>query len=301
MSSFTKVAVLLAALAALTNPHTDGFLSAYQRKRFGFIGAAADHIGQQLGVVEKEWSQNYYLCTTIFYREQWHVGAFGTFIELPKVDATHAHLVDFGTFGVVQIPMLDDFIWSPDFLALAMIFCWFLWKLMPTFMWNNFILSKANLQRGKIWTPLTAIFSHIHLPHLLVNVTSMLCLVGDFRQDEFYEIFLVTGIVSGLISTLSRGVLFGLPETETLGASGAVFGLLAKLMANNPHWQLQFLGRNFTPAQYLWLRLGIDSIISYSSGGMDILAHLSGAMIGYNYDAARMYFVRFLYNTRSFF
>ena len=236
-----RILLLLLMLAFFTNPHDDGFPVAYQRKRFGLIGAAADHLAQQLGVVDKHEYQNYFIGSHIKYRDSSYIGAFGTYVELPNFAHATTVFVNAPILGLLQIPVLEEFMYSPDALALFMVLCWILWQIFPSLMVDHFTLSTRNLSGWRFWTIVSSIFSHVHLAHLIINISNMLMLVGEFNQQTFWEVFLAAGVLSGLASTILRGYFLQLPANESMGASGAVYGLLAKCMADNPNWQYVFI------------------------------------------------------------
>jgi hypothetical protein len=49
-----------------------------------------------------------------------------------------------------------------------------------------------------------------------------------------------------------------------------------------------FMGRVMTPVQYLWSRLAIDVVMGWFGGtGIDVLAQIAGAAIGFNFDLFR--------------
>ena len=254
-----RILFLMLALAFFTNPHDDGFLVTYQRKRFGLIGAAADHLAQRFGVLDKHVYENYIFASHITYRDTHYIGAFGTYVELPNMDQATTLNYKAPIVGLVKIPWMEDFMYSPDAVALFMCLCWILWQLIPSLMVDQFTLSTRNLSEWRFWTIVTHIFSHVHIVHLVINISSMLSIVGEFNQQTFWEVLLAAGMLSGLFSTLLRGVVFQMPANESMGASGAVFGLLAKLMADNPNWQyvLYLLSKKESVKHFLRCHLNV--------------------------------------------
>lgn len=88
---------------------------------------------------------------------------------------------------------------------------------------------KFNVTSGEWWRLITAVFVHIGIFPLLVNMFGLYwiglmveSILGNFK---FLIAFLCTGIIAGLVS------LFWVEEGVTAGASGAVFGLFGVLTA----------------------------------------------------------------------
>ncbi len=83
------------------------------------------------------------------------------------------------------------------------------------------------LSFGKIWTPITAIYLHGDVLHILFNML-WIHQLGPTVEDMFgtartFLIFTIAGVV-GYLASIIFGVAF------TMGASGSVFGLLGALV-----------------------------------------------------------------------
>jgi len=83
------------------------------------------------------------------------------------------------------------------------------------------------MQQGRWWTIVTAVFLHGSLLHLLFNMVFLLQYLPHVAQlygsARAWVIFVVAGIIGFAVSNLAAGV-------PTIGASGALFGLLAALI-----------------------------------------------------------------------
>lgn len=138
-----------------------------------------------------------------------------------------------------------------------------------------FGLSIDTLLQGMIWTPVTSIFAHGNLAHIGFNMIYLL--IFGFKLEErgynkngIYLIYISTGIIAGIASLL---LFFG-SSTFTLGASGAVFGLLGANVGiekknNDPNYR-----------RVLYLSI-ILFIFSGTAPGTNIFAHLIGLIAGY--------------------
>jgi len=83
------------------------------------------------------------------------------------------------------------------------------------------------MQQGRWWTVLTAVFLHGSLLHILFNMVFLRqylpYVVELYGSARAWVIFVVAGMVGFAVSNLAAGV-------PTIGASGALFGLLAALI-----------------------------------------------------------------------
>lgn len=101
---------------------------------------------------------------------------------------------------------------------------------------------------GKYWTPLTSMFIHIELWHLLANMVSLF-FIGNFVEKligrkRFFWLYVLSGIFAGLFYVILSNYLgvtdlgakiFGNPAIYAVGASGAVFSLLGLLAILTPY------------------------------------------------------------------
>ncbi len=93
--------------------------------------------------------------------------------------------------------------------------------------------SGDNLLRGRVWTPVTALFLHADPTHLLGNML-FLFVFGNTLENELetkktFLAFFTGGILTFLISTF-----FYEPSTLMIGASAAIFTLTAIVMLVKP-------------------------------------------------------------------
>ncbi len=92
--------------------------------------------------------------------------------------------------------------------------------------WIYFVQYNVKVIRNlEIWRLLTSIFLHGDIMHLFSNVLALF-LFGALVEREYTKIqYIVIYFLSGLLGSLFTLILFP-PSTVSLGASGAVFGLL---------------------------------------------------------------------------
>lgn len=130
------------------------------------------------------------------------------------------------------------------------------------------------------WSPLTVMFLHENLAHLAVMVV-MLAAFGTLleksaRARNLVAVYVVSGL-AGSLAVLAVVAVF--PTDGTMvGASAAVFGVAAAVLARHPSSRV-FGG---TATQWLAALVGI-SIAFFFSQPLGSVAHLTGLAVGVAY------------------
>ena len=135
---------------------------------------------------------------------------------------------------------------------------------------------KELVQNGEIYRLLSCIFLHAGIIHLTCNMYS-LYIIGTqlesfFGKIKYLVIFLLSGICGSILS-----VAFSSTNTLSVGASGAIFGLLGSIVYFGYNYRV-YLG-NVLRSQIIpviVLNLSIGFIIS----GIDNFAHIGGLIGG---------------------
>lgn len=155
---------------------------------------------------------------------------------------------------------------------------------------NNLILE------GEYWRLITPIFLHGSLMHLLVNCYS-LYIIGSlverlYGRGRFITSYLIAGILGNLCSFL-------FVPGPSVGASGAIFGLMGILLYFGLERPLQF--KVYFGSSIITTIL-INLVYGFSSTGIDNFAHLGGLIGGFlaigilsNVKKKRWYFNKLLY------
>lgn len=127
---------------------------------------------------------------------------------------------------------------------------------------------------GFVWTPLTSIFAHGSIGHIGSNMI-FLFIFGFKLEERGYgtKSIIYAYLLTGIASTLIGSIFLNL-STITLGASGAVFGILGVNIGldrreNSPNYK-----KTLGFAVILF-------IFSGTSPNVNIFAHLIGLVIGY--------------------
>jgi len=148
-----------------------------------------------------------------------------------------------------------------------------------------------------VWQLVTYLFLHGSIWHLLFNMLTLwmfgIQLERDWGTRRFLKYYFVCGIGAGLCDVALHAIL-GDWNTRTIGASGAIMGLLLAFGVMYPN---QTVLMNFLfpiKAKYLvmiyaaielWASLGPNS-------GVSSIAHLGGMAVGYVYLKGRLPRVR---------
>jgi membrane associated rhomboid family serine protease len=159
------------------------------------------------------------------------------------------------------------------------------------FLWGSelihlFGLTPVLVKKGLIWQPVTYMFLHGGLFHLLFNMFVLWMFGCEIERTwgtkEFVKYYFVTGIGAGLltfITSLNSNV-------PTIGASGAIFGILvafALMFPNRPIY-LYFLFP--VKAKYVVMFFAVIEFLAslrHTSDGIGHFAHLGGMVVGYLY------------------
>jgi membrane associated rhomboid family serine protease len=171
-----------------------------------------------------------------------------------------------------------------------------------------FGLIPSAFTRGlRIWQPFTYIFLHGGLFHLLINML-MLWMFGRelellWGKKRFLNYFFICGVGAGLIEVLIKTIpaFFGKPlsDVPTIGASGAIFGILianAVLFPDRRIWLIP-LPVTIPMRPYVAVMAAIEFFSTLGTGGDNVshLCHLGGMLVGYVYLRRGS----FLYNVRN--
>ncbi|WP_217177011.1 rhomboid family intramembrane serine protease [Streptomyces sp. AC495_CC817] len=120
------------------------------------------------------------------------------------------------------------------------------------------------------WRLLTAVFAHGGFIHLALNMLALWMLGQTLEPMLGRARFLAMYLISGLGGSVAVAVIA--PGLYTVGASGAIFGLMAALLIIGRH-----IGANVTGILVI---LGINFAFGFFVGGIAWQAHLGGAIVG---------------------
>ena len=135
-------------------------------------------------------------------------------------------------------------------------------------------LNKDYVKQGEIYRLITCGFLHVYIIHLICNMYS-LSIIGSqienfIGKKRYLIVYLISMITGSLLSSI-------LTNSWSIGASGAIFGLLGSLIYFGYHYRI-YLGSVIKTQiiPLLLINLGIGFIIP----NIDISAHIGGLVGG---------------------
>lgn len=139
---------------------------------------------------------------------------------------------------------------------------------------SMFCINRMGLKNGEIWRLVTSGFLHLDLIHLACNMYSLHVIGNQMEtfigKKRFIFVYFISMIVGNLLSVT-------LNNSSSVGASGAIFGLLGSMLYFGYHYRI-YLGsvmrQQIIPL--LILNLGIGFIIP----NINIVAHIGGLIGG---------------------
>jgi membrane associated rhomboid family serine protease len=162
----------------------------------------------------------------------------------------------------------------------------FAWTIEDQNIVEQFLMfSGDNFFQGKVWTPITALFVHDNLPHLVGNMF-FLYVFGNTLEDvvgakKTMAVFFFGGISSFLLS-----LLFYHPNVLMIGASAAIFTVTAVVMLTKP---LKFSMLFMLPVGLVAIIYFVYNLIAvyYEVGGnVAYASHIIGFMLGIPFGMA---------------
>ncbi|HXV37193.1 MAG TPA: rhomboid family intramembrane serine protease [Myxococcota bacterium] len=147
-------------------------------------------------------------------------------------------------------------------------------------------------QAGFLWEPFTYMWLHASFGHIAMNMF-MLWMFGSqlalaWGPKRFLRYYLICGVGAGLIiATYPYLVMAVHPEllqSQTLGASGAIYGVL---LAYSLTWPDRTIMLIFPPVAFraIWLIPGLFLMSMMFPSGQNIshIGHLGGVIVGWLY------------------
>lgn len=147
----------------------------------------------------------------------------------------------------------------------------------------------------RIWQPFTYIFLHGGLWHILINLLVLWMFGCDVERawgsKRFYQYFFLCGVGAGIIDVIASCVpaAFGheISAIPTIGASGAIFGVLVAAAVMFPDREVFLIlpPVTLTYRVYVWAMVAIEFFVTLTAPGDSIahFCHLGGIAIGYVY------------------
>lgn len=124
---------------------------------------------------------------------------------------------------------------------------------------------------GAVWQLLTSAFTHVEVWHIGFNMLALFflgpLLEGVLGRARFLAVYLVSALAGS-----AAVMLLASPGSQTLGASGAIFGLMGALIVVGLKVRANI--------QQLWFWLGLNLLFTFTAGGISWQGHLGGLLGG---------------------
>jgi membrane associated rhomboid family serine protease len=144
---------------------------------------------------------------------------------------------------------------------------------------------------GRVWQVVTYMFLHGGIGHILFNMLALWMFGTELEQTwgarAFVRYYFVVGIAAA-VSTILISATLPFAErtfnTTTIGASGAIYGLLFAYGWSFPNRLILIYFVFPIPAKYFVMILGAIALLmslNDSGGGIAHLTHLGGLLAGY--------------------
>jgi membrane associated rhomboid family serine protease len=124
---------------------------------------------------------------------------------------------------------------------------------------------------GAVWQLLTSAFTHVEVWHIGFNMLALFFLGPLLESVLGRARFLAVYLVSALAGSAAV-MLLASPGSQTLGASGAIFGLMGALIVVGLKVRANL--------QQLWFWLGLNLLFTFTAGGISWQGHLGGLLGG---------------------
>jgi membrane associated rhomboid family serine protease len=150
----------------------------------------------------------------------------------------------------------------------------------------------AVFEHMALWQPVTYMFLHDTngIGHLLFNMLSLWMIGTELERTWgtrfFTKYYFVTGIGAAATSLLLSPFVGEIYNSITVGASGAIYGLLLAYAMYFPNRPMLFMFIFPLPAKVFVMILGAIAFLfalSSPGGGVAHVAHLGGLVVGYLY------------------
>ncbi|MFN3325907.1 MAG: rhomboid family intramembrane serine protease [Bryobacteraceae bacterium] len=157
------------------------------------------------------------------------------------------------------------------------------------------LIPRAVFQLLAVWQLFTYMFLHspFGFGHILFNMLTLwmfgTSLERTWGTRRFLQYYFLCGVGAGVCVVIGN-LLFGTLDTRTIGASGAIYGLLLAFGMLFPNTTVYFSFLFPIKAKYFVMILGAIAFLSSlgaTGGGVSHVAHLGGMIFGFLYLKSR--------------
>lgn len=157
---------------------------------------------------------------------------------------------------------------------------------LGTWLVSTFGLRPADvLGRFFLWQMVSYLFLHGDIFHILYNMLALWFFGSELERlwgtDKFMRFYFICGVGAGVVVVLAN-YLFGNPASLTIGASGAIYGIL---LVAAVLWPDRIIILFIFPIKlkYFVMIMGVIALYNLQNinSGVSDIAHLSGMLFGY--------------------
>jgi membrane associated rhomboid family serine protease len=157
------------------------------------------------------------------------------------------------------------------------------------------LIPRAVLELFAIWQLFSYMFLHdpFGFSHILFNMLTLWMFGAELERTwgtkRFLQYYFLCGIGAG-VCVVAGNAMFGTLDTRTIGASGAIYGVLLAYGMLFPDATVFFSFLFPIKAKYFVMIIGAIAFLSTigsSGGGVSHVAHLGGMVFGYFYLKSR--------------
>ena len=149
------------------------------------------------------------------------------------------------------------------------------------------------IERQFLWQPITYMFLHWDVFHILFNMLGIWMFGVELERmwgtRQFVKYYAITGIGAAVTTVIVSLLPIGPPgmyDAGTIGASGALFGILLAYALYYPNRPILLMLLFPIPAKFFVMIIGAIALFSSVQGGggnVAHAAHLGGLVVGYVY------------------
>lgn len=151
-------------------------------------------------------------------------------------------------------------------------------------------LSVGGLKRGFLWQFATYLLVHGSVGHVFLNMLALFFMGPETERVIGTRHFVALYLVSGMLGGLGWLLLSDTPWAVCVGASGAIFGVIAAYAALFPSRPITLLVFYVIPVTMkAWVLAAVLAmtelmfLLGSAGGGIAYAAHLAGGVAGYVY------------------
>jgi membrane associated rhomboid family serine protease len=192
----------------------------------------------------------------------------------------------------------DNFTTGVKWLLFANVGTFLLWDLGGRAVQNNLLIlfglnPEVTVRGFFVWQVATYLFLHGGVWHLIFNMLTLWMfgtpLERDWGTRRFIKYYFICGVGAGLCD-LALNILLGQWNSTTIGASGAIYGLLVAFGVLYPNQTVLMSFLFPIKAKYMvMIYAGVELLMSVGvNSGVSNIAHLGGMAVGYLYLKSKM-------------